>query len=124
MQVMPRTAQHTVQMFTILGYVGAGQLFDPQTNITIGTRYLEYLYHQFGRNSILSTVAYNTGTSWVNTSLGNSAWRVDAVAFVESIPFSETRAYVKNRLAYDVFYRYLSHQLAKVLTDAEWRRRY
>ncbi|WP_160758800.1 murein transglycosylase [Serratia symbiotica] len=124
MQVMPRTAQHTVQMFTIPGYVGASQLFDPQTNITIGTRYLEYLYQQFGRNRILSTAAYNAGPSRVNTWLGNSAGRVDAVAFVESIPFSETRAYVKNVLAYDVFYRYLSHQPAKVLTDAEWQRRY
>lgn len=38
--------------------------------------------------------------------LGNSAGRIDAVAFVESIPFSETRGYVKNVLAYDAYYRY------------------
>jgi len=50
--------------------------------------------------------------------LAISAGRFDTVAFVESIPFSETRAYVKNVLVYDVFYRYLSHQPAKVLTDA------
>lgn len=124
MQVMPRTAQHTVQMFNIPGYVGPSQLFDPQTNITIGTSYLESVYQQFGRNRILSSAAYNAGPSRVNTWLGNSAGRIDPVAFIESIPFSETRGYVKNVLAYDAFYRYLTHRPAKVLTDAEWQRRY
>lgn len=124
MQVMPSTAQHTVQMFKIPGYVGPSQLLEPQTNIIIGTRYLEYVYQQFGRNRILSTSAYNAGPSRVDTWLGNSAGRIDPVAFIESIPFSETRAYVKNVLAYDAFYRYLMHRPAKVLTDAEWQRRY
>lgn len=124
MQVMPRTAQHTVQMSNIPGYSSPSQLFDPQTNITIGTSYLEYVYQQFGRNRILSSAAYNAGPSRVNTWLGNSAGRIDAVAFIESIPFSETRSYVKNVLAYDAFYRYFMHQPVKVLTDAEWQRRY
>lgn len=124
MQVMPRTAQHMVQMFKIPGYVGPSQLLEPLTNITIGTRYLEYVYQQFGRNRILSTSAYNAGPSRVNTWLSNSAGRIDSLAFIESIPFSETRAYVKNVLAYDAFYRYLMHRPAKVLTEAEWQRRY
>lgn len=124
MQVMPATAQHTVQMFGISGYSGPGQLLDPQMNINIGTHYLEYVYQQFGRNRILSSAAYNAGPSRVNTWLSNSGGRIDAVAFIESIPFSETRRYVKNVLAYDVFYRYFLHQPAKVLTDAEWQRRY
>ncbi|CAI1109662.1 Soluble lytic murein transglycosylase precursor [Serratia quinivorans] len=124
MQVMPRTAQHTVQMYNIPGYSSPSQLLDPRVNIIIGTSYLEYVYQQFGRNRILSSAAYNAGPSRVNTWLGNSEGRVDAVAFVESIPFSETRSYVKNVLAYDAFYRYLMHRPAKVLTDAEWQRRY
>ena len=124
MQVMPATAQHTVQMFNLPGYTSPSQLFDPQTNILIGTNYLEYVYQQFGRNRILSSAAYNAGPSRVNTWLGNSAGQIDAVAFIESIPFSETRRYVKNVLAYDAFYRYFLHQPAKVLTDAEWQRRY
>lgn len=124
MQVMPATAQHTVQMFGVPGYTNPVQLLDPQMNITIGTHYLEYVYQQFGRNRILSSAAYNAGPSRVNTWLGNSGGRIDAVAFIESIPFSETRRYVKNVLAYDAFYRYFLHQPAKVLTDAEWQRRY
>lgn len=124
MQVMPRTAQHTVQLYGIPGYSNSSQLFDPKLNITIGTRYLESVYQQFGRNRILSSAAYNAGPSRVNTWLSNSDGRVDAVAFVESIPFSETRSYVKNVLAFDVFYRHFLHRPAKVLTDAEWQRRY
>ncbi|RLM28206.1 murein transglycosylase [Brenneria alni] len=124
MQLMPATAQHTAQMSNVPGYSNSGQLFDPQTNILLGTHYLEYVYQTFGRNRILASAAYNAGPSRVNTWLRNSAGRIDAVAFIESIPFSETRGYVKNVLAYDVFYRHFLHQPDKVLTDAEWQRRY
>lgn len=124
MQVMPRTAEYTVQLFSIPGYSNQSQLFDPKTNITIGTHYLESVYQQFGRNRILSSAAYNAGPSRVNTWLENSDGRVDAVAFVESIPFNETRSYVKNVLAYDAFYRHFMNRPVKVLTDAEWQRRY
>lgn len=124
MQLMPATAQHTAQMSNIAGYGNSSQLFDPQTNILLGTSYLEYVYQTFGRNRILSSAAYNAGPARVNTWLRNSAGRIDAVAFIESIPFSETRGYVKNVLAYDVFYRHFLHQPDKVLADEEWLRRY
>lgn len=124
MQVMPRTAEHTVKRNNIPGYVNSSQLLDPRTNITIGTSYLEEVYQMFGRNRILASAAYNAGPSRVNTWLGNSAGQVDAIAFVESIPFSETRGYVKNVLAYDAFYRHFMHRPTKVLSDAEWERRY
>ncbi|AYD42867.1 murein transglycosylase [Yersinia rochesterensis] len=124
MQVMPRTAEHTVKLNNIPGYVNSSQLLDPVTNIEIGTSYLEEVYQQFGRNRILSSAAYNAGPSRVNTWLGNSSGQVDAVAFIESIPFSETRGYVKNVLAYDAFYRHFMNRPAKVLSDAEWQRRY
>ncbi|MEE3660990.1 murein transglycosylase [Brenneria sp. g21c3] len=124
MQLMPATAQHTAQMSNIAEYSNSSQLFDPQTNILLGTSYLEYVYQTFGRNRILASAAYNAGPSRVNTWLRNSAGRIDPVAFIESIPFSETRGYVKNVLAYDVFYRHFLHQPDKVLTDEEWQRRY
>ncbi|EKN3361292.1 murein transglycosylase [Yersinia ruckeri] len=124
MQVMPRTADHTVKLNNISGYVNSSQLLDPVTNIAIGTSYLEEVYQQFGRNRILASAAYNAGPSRVNTWLGNSGGQVDVVAFIESIPFSETRGYVKNVLAYDAFYRHFMNRPAKVLSDAELQRRY
>ncbi|WKW38480.1 murein transglycosylase [Enterobacter mori] len=124
MQIMPGTATHTVKMFNIPGYSSPSQLLDPDTNINIGTSYLQYVYQQFGNNRIFSSAAYNAGPGRVRTWLGNSAGRIDAVAFVESIPFSETRGYVKNVLAYDVYYRYFMGQKDTLMSDAEWQRRY
>ena len=109
MQIMPGTATHTVKMFNIPGYSSPSQLLDPDTNINIGTSYLQYVYQQFGNNRIFASAAYNAGRACAYW-LGNSAGRIDAVAFVESIPFSETRGYVKNVLAYDAYYRYFMGQ--------------
>lgn len=124
MQIMPGTATHTVKMFNIHGYSSPSQLLDPDTNINIGTSYLQYVYQQFGNNRIFASAAYNAGPGRVRTWLGNSAGRIDAVAFVESIPFSETRGYVKNVLAYDAYYRYFMGQKDTLMSDAEWQRRY
>lgn len=124
MQIMPGTATHTVKMFNIPGYSSVSQLLDPETNINIGTSYLQYVYEQFGNNRILTSAGYNAGPGRVRTWLGNSAARIDAVAFVESIPFSETRGYVKNVLAYDAYYRYFMGDKPVLMTDAEWQRRY
>ncbi|WP_435930487.1 murein transglycosylase [Dryocola sp. BD613] len=124
MQVMPATAAHTVSKFGLAGYSSPNQLLDPDTNINIGTTYLESVYQQFENNRIFSSAAYNAGPGRVRTWLGNSAGRIDAVAFVESIPFSETRGYVKNVLAYDAYYKYFMGESAPLLTDTEWRRRY
>ncbi|WP_448158578.1 murein transglycosylase [Escherichia coli] len=84
----------------------------------------EYVYQQFGNNRIFSSAAYNAGPGRVRTWLGNSAGRIDAVAFVESIPFSETRGYVKNVLAYDAYYRYFMGDKPTLMSATEWGRRY
>lgn len=124
MQIMPGTATHTVKMFNIPGYGGTSQLLDPEMNINIGTSYLQYVYQQFGNNRIFASAAYNAGPGRVRTWRGNSGVRIDAVAFVESIPFSETRGYVKNVLSYDAYYRYFMGQKDTLLSDAEWTLRY
>ncbi|EGT3582128.1 murein transglycosylase [Klebsiella oxytoca] len=124
MQIMPGTATHTVSMFSIPGYSGPSQLLDPEMNINIGTSYLQYVYQQFGNNRIFASAAYNAGPGRVRTWRGNSGGRIDAVAFVESIPFSETRGYVKNVLSYDAYYRYFMGQKDALLSDTEWKLRY
>ncbi|VTT34903.1 lytic murein transglycosylase [Klebsiella pneumoniae] len=124
MQVMPATAQHTVTKFAIPGYSNSSQLLDAETNIQIGTQYLESVYQQFGQNRIFASAAYNAGPSRVRTWQGNSAGRIDVVAFVETIPFSETRGYVKNVLAYDAYYRHFLNKSDKLFADSEWQQRY
>ncbi|WP_445373886.1 murein transglycosylase [Photorhabdus tasmaniensis] len=124
MQVMPGTAADTVKQNDIQGYVNSSQLMDPLTNIEIGTAYLESVYQRFGHNRILASAAYNAGPTRVDRWLSDSGGQLDAIAFIESIPFSETRSYVKNVLAYDVFYSNFTGKSSKVLTNAEWQRRY
>ncbi|GLR08584.1 murein transglycosylase [Mixta theicola] len=124
MQVMPATASHTVKMYSIPGYVNSSQLLDPQTNIQIGTQYLEYVYQQFDQNRIFSSAAYNAGPGRVRTWQRVSNGQLDAVAFIETIPFSETRGYVKNVLAYDAYYRHFLGQPDNLLSNGEWQRRY
>jgi len=124
MQVMPGTAKDTVRMFNIVGYSNPAQLLDPLTNINIGTAYLQHVFGRFENNRIFAAAAYNAGPGRVNTWLRNSAGRIDAIAFVESIPFSETRGYVKNVLAYDAYYRYFLGQPYQIMAENEWQRRY
>ncbi len=125
MQLMPATAKHTAQKQGISDYVNVSQLTNPTKNIEIGTAYLDDVYQQFGNNRILASAAYNAGPSRVNRWLGNSAGRIDAIAFVESIPFSETRGYVKNVLSYDLFYQHFMGQKGTtVLNDNEWNMKY
>jgi soluble lytic murein transglycosylase len=125
MQLMPATAAHTAKTYGI-PYSSPRQLLDPDMNINLGTTYLQSVYEQFGYNRIFASAAYNAGPGRVRTWRGNSGGRIDAVAFVESIPFSETRGYVKNVLAYDAYYRYFSgkDRAPGLMTDAEWQSRY
>ncbi|MBD2795315.1 murein transglycosylase [Xenorhabdus sp. 18] len=124
MQIMPKTAEHTVKSQKIQGYIGSGQLMNPMTNIKIGTAYLDSVYQHFDHNRILASAAYNAGPANVERWLANTSGNIDPIAFIESIPFAETRSYVKNVLAYDVFYHHFMGKMPNVLTNAEWQRRY
>lgn len=126
MQLMPATATQTVRDNGITDYSNSTQLVNPRKNIEIGTAYLNGVYNQFGQNRILASAAYNAGPNRVTRWLSNSGGRLDAVAFVETIPFAETRGYVKNVLAFDVFYQnFLKGQRpADVLTPSEQSMRY
>ncbi|CAM3896172.1 murein transglycosylase [Xenorhabdus thuongxuanensis] len=125
MQIMPKTAEHTVKSKKIQGYANSNQLMDPITNIKIGTAYLDSVYQRFDNNRILASAAYNAGPANVDRWLTNTAGNIDPIAFIESIPFAETRSYVKNVLAYDMFYHnFMGKMSSNVLTNTEWQRRY
>lgn len=123
MQLMPATAKATAKKIN-LSYNGVHQLLDPESNIELGTAYLDDMYQRFGYNRILASAAYNAGPHRVDRWLNESAGKLDAVAFIESIPFKETRRYVKNVLSYDVFYSHFMHEKHDVLTTNELARRY
>lgn len=96
MQVMPTTANQVARR---LGFSGMGRedLFDQETNIRIGVRYLEQLVEQFAGNVIYVIAAYNAGPAAVNAWIAMNRGR-DPDEFVELIPYQETRQYVKRVL--------------------------
>jgi soluble lytic murein transglycosylase len=70
------------------------QLFDPATNIRLGTRYLRKTLDHFGGVTEYALAAYNAGDSRVVDWQAAGPYQgIDE--FVESIPFTETREYVQ-----------------------------
>jgi len=99
-QLLPTTASAVVGE-----ELRPSQLMDPQTNITIGTRYLAGLLRQFKGDTVLALAAYNAGP--VAARRIARLPRADFDAFLESIPISETRAYVQRVLQSYRVYRWL-----------------
>jgi soluble lytic murein transglycosylase len=80
------------------------QLFDPATNIRLGTRYLRKTLDRFGGVPEYALAAYNAGDNRVLDWQANGPYQgIDE--FVESIPFSETREYVESILRNEETYR-------------------
>ena len=96
MQVMPATANQVAQRHHFPS-VTREDLFDQETNIRIGARYVEQLLAQFSGDVIQAIAAYNAGPIVVGTWAGQHRGRSQD-EFVELIPFQETRQYVKRVL--------------------------
>jgi soluble lytic murein transglycosylase len=96
MQLMPATANAVAQRY---GFptVGREELFDQDTNIRLGVRYLGQLLDQYGGNVAYAVAAYNAGPMAVNNWIAMHSGR-DQDEFVELIPYQETRLYVKRVL--------------------------
>ena len=96
MQVMPATANNVAQRVG-LPAVGREDLFDQETNIRIGVRYVEQLLEQFSGNLVYTIASYNAGPlavgNWIAQYRGQGQDE-----FVELIPYQETRQYVKRVL--------------------------
>ncbi|MCR8724849.1 lytic transglycosylase domain-containing protein [Frigidibacter sp. ROC022] len=97
MQLMPGTAK---EMAGTLGldYELERLTTDPDYNATLGSAYLAKLVEEFGSNWMLVAAAYNAGPSrprrWIVDYGDPRLPEVDAIDWIESIPFDETRNYV------------------------------
>jgi soluble lytic murein transglycosylase len=100
MQLMPKTAELTAQ-YAGFRLSSSSQLTDPQVNILLGSHYLGQMLRRFDNNRVLATAAYNAGPGrvdrWRNDGLSADAW-------IETIPFAETRQYVQNVLTFAAIY--------------------
>ena len=104
MQLMPRTAQSVAKSIDLDSPANL-VLTRADTNIKLGTAYLGQLLQRFNDNRILALAAYNAGPSRAKK------WHTNPQpidAFIEGIPFAETRAYVKAVLLYAAIYAQLN----------------
>ena len=120
MQLMPPTARHTASRAR-LEQPSQRDLFDPVANIELGAHYLAELMDRYDGHRVLVAGAYNAGPSRV------AGWRrerrdMPADAWIEAIPFRETRDYVQAVLAFDLVYaQLLGEPMSAVLRPHEER---
>jgi soluble lytic murein transglycosylase len=95
MQVMPSTAKWVADKIGLADY-GHGMLHDIRTNIVLGTNYLNMVLNNADGSQVLASAAYNAGPSRARTWRGSLDKPMEGAIFVESIPFEETRTYVRN----------------------------
>lgn len=101
MQLMPGTAQKVSRDLGI-AYRPEALLSDPAYNARLGKTYLAEQLAAFAGAKALAAAAYNAGPSraqeWIGRFGDPRRPEVDAVDWVETIPFNETRNYVQRVL--------------------------
>ena len=104
MQLMPRTGR---MLMRTAGrkWRGRRQLLAPDLNVDLGSRYVQSLLGKTGGNFVLAAASYNAGPHRVRRWLPE-AGGVDVVAWIDNIPFTETRRYVRRFLAYGAIYEH------------------
>ncbi len=101
-QLMPATARHVAGRMGIS--VNSTTITDPETNLSIGSWYLDYLHDYFKGNSFLAVPAYNAGEG--NVGKWAKEWGSRPTdEYIEAIPIRETRHYVKRVLGTYQLYR-------------------
>ncbi len=97
MQIMPSTGEWVARAIKMPGF-DRGKLFDSDTAINLGTWYISHLMKRFKGDALFAAAAYNAGPDAVVSWLVRNGRGTERDEFVESIPFSETRGYVKKVL--------------------------
>lgn len=104
MQLMPYTAVRLARLLDDQDF-RLDHLQATDTNILYGSLYLSLLLHYYNGHEIPAIAAYNAGPQMVNKWL-RECQNCPVDAFVEFIPYAETRNYVKKVLnTYSAFYQ-------------------
>ena len=96
MQIMPSTAR----FISSNNNINSNTLINPQINLQIGQKYIQYLLNlkNINRNLIYLTAAYNGGPGNLKKWLENTNYQNDPLLFMESIPSRETRWFIEKVL--------------------------
>ena len=101
MQLMPATARWVAKRIGMKDFSPSG-ITDMDTNVTLGTHYLSIVYSDLGNDPVLASAAYNAGPNRARR------WRdakpLEGAIYAETIPFNETRDYVKKVMSNAIYY--------------------
>ncbi len=115
MQVMPATGRALARAEGVT--FRTARLYDPGVSIRFGTRYLRQLLNQFASRPELALAGYNAGPhrvkDWTDMNM-----KIPAEVFIEEIPFTETRNYVKLIMRNEMIYRRLYPELGETKKTA------
>lgn len=112
MQIKPSTASYMAKR-----KVKRTQLFKPEQNAKFATNYLAYLMKKSKGDAIVATAAYNAGFAKVKKWLPKQTMAADA--WIETIPYKETRNYVKAVTAYTEVYKQLLEHDSQVFSNLD-----
>jgi soluble lytic murein transglycosylase len=106
MQLMGGTARDQAGKMGV-AYDSYRLLTDANYNVMLGSAYFQHMLDIWGGNVPLAVASYNAGSGnagkWVRQ-LGDPRGQVDVVAWIEAIPYDETRGYVQRVIENSVVY--------------------
>jgi soluble lytic murein transglycosylase len=108
MQLLPQTAALIAKQEHI-PFSRSEDLFSSEKNIHIGVAYLQQLKRQFKAHPLLMMAAYNAGPKQVNYWIKHLP-RNDIDIWIETLPWQETRNYLKNIISFYVVYQHRMQQ--------------
>ena len=112
MQLRPFVAKSVAREHGI-SYKGLFDLYQPEKNILLGTAFLKKQFKKYHSQFVPTMATYNAGRKVVEKWLGNNKTD-DSLSFIESIPYQETRTYVRLLIRNFVFYKLLHHPHRKI----------
>lgn len=106
MQIMPETGRRLYSAESGPGTYDPETLFDAQVNVRLGIRFLGQLVERFGNKGTYLLISYNAGPHVLEKWLKRFKHIQDEDVFIESIPYPETRGYVKRVMRnYGIYHR-------------------
>jgi len=106
MQLMVGTARDQAGKIGV-GFDSSRLLTDPAYNVMLGSSYFQHMLDVWDGSVPLAVASYNAGSGnvgkWVRK-YGDPRGKVDVVAWIEAIPFDETRGYVQRVIENTVVY--------------------
>ncbi|GAB1232273.1 lytic transglycosylase domain-containing protein [Ferrigenium sp. UT4] len=112
MQVMPETARWAARRLGLKGY-RKGMIHQLDMNLRLGTYYMKNVYSRFDDSPVLASAAYNAGPTRARK------WRasrpLEGAIYIETIPFDETRDYVRKVMSNTLYYAKLFGQRSESL---------